>query len=156
MNNSFVQNNGRVFRQVSCTAMGTAVAPPFANLYLHFKFRQVFAMFSPHILYARRYIDDGFVILRQPEAAQNFSDALEAHCNLHFTITWDQTSVLYPDLEIYEGTRCCIRGILDFQVYTKPISKFLYLHGKSNHPRHVHTGKQQPTMLDRMSMIQQM
>lgn len=92
------------------------------------------------VILSRRYLDDGFVVIRTREAANLLMKNLNDISNL--TMTW-QTSpyeAMYLDLRIFKGENFRTYGLLDTGVYTKPISKFLYLLGKSNHPKHITTG----------------
>ena len=45
----------------------------------------------------------------------------------------------FLDVTVYKGPRFETRGILDTDIYYKPINNFLYLHvyGSSYHPPHV-------------------
>lgn len=49
-------------------------------------------------------------------------------------------SELFLYFEVYKGPRFWSKSILDFPIYTKPIFKFLYLHGRCDHPQHTFTG----------------
>lgn len=140
MYNNYVRVEDRVYRQTKGTATGTAVAPAFANLYLWAKFRPVFRTFARHVIFQRRYIDDGFGLVRREEDARALIHALNGCSNLDLTYTVHQERAVYLDVEVYKGERWAKSQILDVSIYTKPISKFLYLHGKSNHPAHVLTG----------------
>lgn len=140
MTNNYVKVGDDVYKQITGTATGTAVAPPFANLYLFYKFRETFRTFSRDIIYQRRYIDDGLILLRNGKNIQALLDQLKSTSGLSFTHEESTSQAIFLDLRIYKGERFRRSRILDTEVYTKPISKFLYLHGKSNHPRHVFTG----------------
>lgn len=140
MENNFVCDGHGVHRQLIGTATGTPVAPAFANLYLFYKFRRIFKDFVSSVIINRRYIDDGLVILRNQEAAEQLMQRLNTCSNLRMTWDISDKKAVYLDLEIYKGRRFFFHNIVDIRVYTKPISKFLYLHGKSNHPTHTFTG----------------
>lgn len=60
--------------------------------------------------------------------------------NLEVTHIISYNNAIYLDVEIYKGPRWLKEKQLDFSVYTKPISKFLYLHIRCNHPPHVFSG----------------
>lgn len=140
MYNNYVTDGHGVHRQLVGTATGTAVAPAFANLYLFYKFRRIFKDFVSSVIINRRYIDDGLVILRNREAADLLMQRLNTCSNLRMTWDISEKKAVYLDLEIYKGRRFFFHNLVDVKVYTKPISKFLYLHGKSNHPTHTFTG----------------
>ena len=68
MFNNYVSHGDKLFRQMIGTATGTQVAPPFANLYLFFKYREVLS--DPTILLQQRFIDDGFVLVSSSDDAK--------------------------------------------------------------------------------------
>ena len=140
MEENYVTYEGKFFRQTRGTATGTACAPAFANLYLLAKFHPTFLKHGKGILYNRRYIDDGFIVLTDRTTAMELKEELSTCSNLELTWTFSNKGGIYLDLEIYAGPRRREDGRLDLKIYTKPISKFLYLHGISDHPRHVFTG----------------
>ena len=140
MRNNYVTANGKIYRQLNGTATGSAVAPTFADLYQHCKFKPAFRKHYRTILFNKRYVDDGLVIMRTKEAAQQLLIDLNLTSNLKITGEISNTEAIYLDIKFYKGTRFSTNNILDSVVYTKPTSKFLYLHGSSNHPRHVFEG----------------
>lgn len=140
MYKNFVTDGKEIFKQEMGTATGTAVAPAFANLYLFHKFRRIFLGFASSVILNRRYIDDGFVILRNRNAAHMLMERLNNCSNLNLTWEISDRKAVYLDLEIYKGQRFFLKNVVDLRIFTKPISKFLYLHGKSFHPVHTFTG----------------
>jgi hypothetical protein len=100
----------------------------------------VLRRFNDSIIYNRRYIDDGLLLINDDKQIPLLQTALNEYSNLN--LTWQNTTThgIYLDSEIYEGIRLYETGVLDLQVYTKPISKFLYLNGKSCHPPFIFTG----------------
>ena len=54
--------NDKVYKQIDGTAMGTSVAPPFANLFLFILERILLLKYKEYILFYKRYIDDIFFI----------------------------------------------------------------------------------------------
>lgn len=133
MFNNYVTANGKTYLQTKGTATGTQVAPPFANLYLFFKFREILS--RPDILFQSRYIDDGAILIETEEGARETVQRLNSHTNLNLTWQISPHSAIYLDLEIYKGTRFNTKGQLDFRVYFKPTNKLLYLPASSFHPR---------------------
>lgn len=140
MKNSYFKVNKRYYIQLRGSAMGTAVAKPFANLYLHYKFYPTLRAYGKQVIFHRRYVDDGFAILRSSAGAEHFLKDLETCSNLTITTNWSFTSAIFLDFEAYKGPRFGSKGILDVRIYIKPISKLLYQHGRSNHPHHTFTG----------------
>ena len=133
MFNNYVTTNGKIYRQMTGTATGTQVAPPFANLYLHFKFGKILR--AKEITYNSRYIDDGFMVVDNTNNAKNILHQLNNATNLNITFEISISKAIYLDLEIYKGKRYFTRGIPDIKVYFKPTNKLLYLPANSQHPQ---------------------
>lgn len=140
MHQNYVTANGKIYKQEKGTATGTAVAPTFGNLYLFCKFRPVMKRFVKHVIWDRCYLDDSFVIARTREAAVSRMENLNHASNLVLKREVSCYEAIYLDFRIFKGENFRRHGIFDTGVYKKPISKFLYLHGISNHPKHTTTG----------------
>lgn len=136
MKNNFIAVDGKVYKQETGTATGTAVAPAFASLYMYFKFQPPFKRFSNRIIFQSRYIDEGFVILNCIFSVSWVMAFLNACTNLKLTHQYSFERAMYLDVEIYNGERFRRENRYDLVVYTKPISKFLYLLGKSYRSDH--------------------
>ena len=134
MYNNYVTWNDQVFRQMKGTATGTQVAPPFANLYLLFKFRMVFDEEAPGIIYQSRYIDDGLVMVNDVETAERIASKLNDATNLRLTFQIDNHCATYLDLDVYKGKRFREEGYVDIKTHIKGTNKFLYLPAISDHP----------------------
>ncbi|CAJ0943091.1 unnamed protein product [Ranitomeya imitator] len=82
------------------TAMGSNVAPPYANIFMaafEEKFVYTHHLFQQHCLYWKRYIDDVFLIWRGDEISlsQFFNEINLCIPNLTFSITKDSHSVSF-------------------------------------------------------------
>lgn len=129
----------KVQKQVMGTTTCTAVAIAFANLFVHHRYRPVFSQ-SKQIFTNRTYIHDGFEIGRYEEDLEKLADSINAYTPLSITWVIFEIKAIYLDLEIYERKLFRNTGTVDVAVYTKLVSKFLYLHGRSKHTPHVFTG----------------
>jgi hypothetical protein len=82
MNNNIFQFQNTYFKQINGTAMGTAPAPPYANLVLGlFEMIVVLPNLHPQIKLYCRYIDDGFGIILN-EKDQPTSELISIYDNL--------------------------------------------------------------------------
>ena len=135
MHHSYVEFNNEIYHQVQGTAMGTPVAPPFANLYFYYRYRHILE--NESILFQRRFIDDGFVIIKSRNAALDLMEKMKKVGKLEFTYEISDTRAVYLDFEIYKGPRYTSDMKLDLKPYFKPTNQFLYLPAKSNHPEHM-------------------
>lgn len=137
---TFITAEGVTKRQVTGIATGSPAAPTIANLYLWLKYREVFQRFNSSVILNRRYIDDGFVVTRSKDACETLARALNEATNLDIEWTISDREAIYLDIRIFKGPRFQTSNIVDVEIYTKPISKFLYLHATSSHPKHVFSG----------------
>ena len=139
MNNfSFNDNH---YLQIHGTAMGTKMAPSFANLFLgHFEANALInAPFHPHMWF--RYIDDIFMIWI--EGLDNLKILIDYLKNIHSTIkfTSSYSSTLLP-LLFYNVSFLDVNVSLtndsniSTDLYTKPTDKHQHLLYSSCHPLH--------------------
>lgn len=138
MFNNYVTANHRTYRQMLGTATGTQVAPPFANLYLHFKFKRILS--REGILFQSRYIDDGLLMACNEDLDRTLIRQMNAVSNLRITFDISPHKAIYLDLEVYKGTRFISEGRIDIKPYFKPTNRLLYLPFTSNHPLAHKTG----------------
>ena len=136
--------NGKMYKQVGGVAMGTRVAPTFANIYMaqvEQQCLQSLAECFPSPLLYKRYIDDIIIIWPASEALfKNFLNKLNnMHPTIKFISEYSSQAIHYLDLEIYKATRFARTNIFDLQPYYKPTNTFNYLHFSSAHPQHTHT-----------------
>lgn len=132
MYNNYVQAGNSIYRQEEGTATGTQVAPPFANLFLYYKFRRILR--NPRILYSSRYIDDGLLIVTMNTSAKAIVYLLEKVSGHKLTYVSSPYEATYLDITLYKGERYFHLNKLDSKVYFKPTNKFLYLPSHSHHP----------------------
>lgn len=140
MYNNYVIWNDKVYRQMKGTATGTQVAPPFANLYLYFKFQKTFNEEANGIIYQSRYLDDGLIITRDTPTAERIVSKLSQCSNLVLTHNISEQEATYLDLDVYKGQRFRDENLVDIKVHFKKTNQFLYLPALSNHPGSHKTG----------------
>lgn len=127
---------GKHFLQIRGTAMGTKMAPNYANLFMadlesHFlSGRQLLPLFY------KRYIDDIFMIWPHGESdLLNFiRDFNVIHPNIKFSHIYSKTNINFLDVMVE------LNGdTLKTKLYRKPTDRQQYLHFKSSHPKHCKT-----------------
>ena len=135
-NNYFIFNS-EVFHQVRGTAMGTKMAPAYANLFMHNLEEALLAGEPVQPAMWRRYIDDIFAVWTgSRQALDEFISRLNSHHHsIKFTHTISSRSVVFLDLEIHKGTRFGECGRLDLRPHFKHTNCFQYLQFSSAHPR---------------------
>jgi len=129
--------NGKHYLQVCGTAMGTRLAPSYANLCMaDFEEKFVYTH-HPKPFWWKRYIDDIFMLWTEGEDELSiFLDYLnQCHETIKFTKHVSKTQVNFLDtwVKITEDHKI----ITD--LYEKPTDSHNYLHFDSCHPRHTKT-----------------
>lgn len=90
-NNTFKFNN-QTYLQIQGTAMGTKVAPTYANIFMDKLERQILSNAEIQPIIWRRFIDDIFAIYRctKDELTHHLSYLNEQHHSIKFTYKYDQ------------------------------------------------------------------
>ena len=133
--NAFIFNEA-FYLQQSGTAMGTRMAPSYANLFMG-KFEREFLQTQTALpLVWWRFIDDVFAIWTHGEQQlQTFLWELNHHhTSIKFTANWSTEEVSFLDTRVYLKN-----GKVETDLHTKPTDKHQYLHTKSCHPSHCKT-----------------
>ena len=121
------------FLQIHGTAMGTRMAPSYANIFMGSLEHRILTQTSrtPEVWW--RYIDDIFAIWTHGEAhLEHFLQEInQAHLTIKFTAEWSHESVSFLD------TRVKLRdGQVTTDLYCKPTDTHQYLAMDSCHPAH--------------------
>lgn len=138
-NNYFTFEN-EAFHQKQGTAMGTPMAPCYANLfmgYLEYKVRiKARNLNIPWPIMYKRYIDDIFLIWTYDDAS--LQRLLELFNKEYPTIkiTWNINAqrAEFLDTVVHKGHKFNSSHILDINVHQKATNKYLYIPKSSFHP----------------------
>ena len=129
-NNNF-EFNGKHYVQKLGTAIGTRMAPSYANIFMDRLERQLIsqAVIKPHTWW--RFIDDIFIIWTEgEESLRTFIEYLnKAHRTIKFTYQWSYEEVPFLDVRVINN-----HGKVETDVYIKPTDSHQYLHRSSCHP----------------------
>ena len=130
-NNTFEFNN-LYFKQIHGTAMGTKLAPAYANTFmgdLENNFLKT-QHFKP--IYYRRFIDDIFMIWPHPiEELKHFIDRMNnIHHSIKFTYEHSSSTVTFLDTDVHIDDN----NKLSVTTHIKSTNKQAYTHAKSYHP----------------------
>ncbi len=128
---------GEMYHQVQGTAMGTKMAPAYANIFMAELEEKLLADYPIKPIVWKRYIDDVFCIWPgQKEEVKKFIEYLnQAHSTIKFTYECSNTTIDFLDLTVYKGTKYKTQRKLDIKPFFKKTNKFQYLHYTSAHPR---------------------
>ena len=132
------QFDNKHYLQIGGTAMGTKVAPSFANIFMGwFEDKFVYTYKSQPILW-KRYIDDIFMLWPHgKESLNEFVTYLnQCHNSIKFTAETSTTHVNFLDIT---ATITDNHEIIT-TLYTKPTDSHNYLLYSSEHPRHLLKG----------------
>jgi hypothetical protein len=146
LTNNYVEFDGKCWKQIQGTAMGTPCAVVYANLYLHIvekrtlkKMEEEMLFFGVVFLLYVRYIDDIFAVCPSVEFAETFVrifNSISPSIKLTHEIvsnTSERKSLPFLDVEISKGLLFLRRGLLDICLYQKPMNAYLFIPVFSNH-----------------------
>lgn len=139
-NNSF-EFGDKQFLQINGTAMGTKMAPTYANLTLAYLEEEFYTRLQNKYNEEtskrfekswKRYIDDCFIVWDTSidDAEELHKELNTIHPQLKFTMEKSETEVAFLDISIKKEGKNVITDI-----YHKPTDTKQYLHFKSCHPR---------------------
>ncbi len=136
LSHNHFQFNDTMYHQIQGTAMGTKMAPAYANIFMSVLEDTLLNNYHTKPLVWKRYIDDVLCIWPGNEDdLKLFIDYLnQSHPTIKFTYEHSKTSINFLDLTIYKGTRHNSTSVLDIKPYFKKTNKFQYLHYTSAHP----------------------
>ena len=131
-NNTFTFN-GQHYRQINGTAMGTKMAPSYANLFMGNFEQKALAAATHSPLFWWHYIDDIFLLWTHGE--EKLNDLITYLNNLHPTIKFT-SSFSYNEIPFLDVKVLLLNGTLETDLYVKPTDKHQYLLKSSCHPSH--------------------
>lgn len=131
---SFVKYQDELFYQHRGIEMGNAASVAVANITVYHELKDLFTGKS-ELAFFRRFLDDIFMIVDTSniDNLDNWLESLFNHKYLKFTYEYSESSINFLDTSISLGSDNSIVTC----VYSKPMSRHLYLHATSNHPIHL-------------------
>ena len=138
LNRNNFQFNNQNYLQIGGTAMGTRVAPSYANLFMNKIETNLLAGFYLKPTTWLRYIDDIFFIWEHGEQnLKNWYKYLnQSHRTIKFTMEKSKESIHFLDTTVRKDKN----NILYTDLYTKPTDSHNYLRYDSAHPPHCKRG----------------
>ena len=136
LKNNVIEFNNKFYLQKQGTAMGTKMAPSYANLFMG---KLENKLNNRHIHTWKRYIDDIFIIWtgNKSELETYISHINTVHQTLKFTYEAHENELVFLDTILYKGDRFKKENILHIRTHNKKTNKQLYIHKKTYHPKHV-------------------
>ena len=143
LKNNILEFAGENFLQIQGTAMGTKLAPAYANVFMGDVERR-WQMLAPpgKIVTWYRFIDDIFLIWdgSENELNQYVADCNTTHESIKVTCVQSTTEVTFLDVTVFKGPKFHNIGCLDFKTHIKETNSRSYVHASSYHPRGTHKG----------------
>ena len=126
--------NGQNYLQIMGTAMGTCMAPNYANLFMGYLEARFLDSCTFRPLIWLRYIDDIFLLWDHgKDKLMEFISAANAfHPTIKFTYDISDTIINFLDVTIHKTSN----NRLETDLYSKPTNSNLFLHFNSCHPHH--------------------
>jgi len=123
------------YLQIQGTAMGTKMAPPYANIFMAKIEQQITKNHTEHIDIWKRFIDDIFFIWTGSftQLTEFMHMANTIHPTIKFTFEYSKNRIHFLDTTIYINKQRQLHTTL----YRKPTDKNLILHYTSHHPYHL-------------------
>lgn len=132
LKNNYFEFNKELYLQIHGTAMGTKMAPSYANLFMGKLENDMLNGYPKEPKLWLRYFDDAFMIWTHGEHELNqFILYLNSyHPTIKFTTTSSTKTVSFLDVLV-----TIQNGTLQTTLYRKPTDTRQYLHYNSNHPK---------------------
>ena len=133
--NNFIFN-GQHYLQTQVTAIGTRMAPSYANIFMGRLEKELLTTHHQQPLVWWRYIDDVFAVCTHGEPQlQAFLDHLNSHNHtIKFTAEWSRKEVSYLDAKVLLED-----GKIRTDLHCKLTETHQHLQWSSCHPRHYKT-----------------
>ena len=126
--------DGKNYLQIGGTAMGTRLAPSYANIFMGELETKTIQSYDKEPLLWVRFIDDIFSIWTHGEAElHKYHDHLNSyHENIKYTMEHSYEKITFLDTWVKK-----LKDKLIVELYTKPTDTHNYLHFTSSHPKHM-------------------
>ena len=136
LKNNVFEFNEQFYLQIQGTAMGTKMAPAYANLFMGKLEEHLINLAPNHIHTWKRFINDIFIIWTRTTA--EFEEYIhtinQTHPTIKFTHEISDMELTFLDVTLYKGDRFLYTNILELRTHIKDTNKQLYVHAMSYHP----------------------
>ena len=126
----------KFYIQKQGTAMGTKMAPAYANIFMGTLESRILSETNPSPTHWKRYIDDIFLVWTDTkESLEQFIKSIDGlHPRINFTPKFSTDEITFLVLCLYKGERFTKEGILDIRTHIKPTNTQQYVHASSARP----------------------
>ena len=120
LKNNVFEFNEQFYLQIQGTAMGTNMAPAYANLFMG-KLEQLINLAPNHIHTWKRFVDDTFIIWTETTAEfEEYMHTInQIHPTIKFTHEVSDMELTFLDVTLYKGDRLLHTNILDLRTHNQ-------------------------------------
>ncbi len=133
LENAHLQHKDNIYHQIDGTAMGTSLAPSYANIFVYMNERPLVEEFSRSLYLYRRFLDDVLAYLEGSKAEEFMTRMNQLHPKLKFEFISHPSEASFLDLHVHKGQRFQEMGVLDLRVHQKSMNLYLYIPYNSHH-----------------------
>ena len=130
LKNNCFEFYGTYYKQLQGTAMGTKLAPAYANIFMGYLEHNILSQAPLKPSFYKRYIDDIFILW--PHSETDLTKFLSAMNNFHpsikFTCESNMNRITFLDLNIYKGPNFLSTKKLDVETHIKPTNRQAHSH----------------------------
>ena len=128
LNNNIFKFNGKLYKQLQGSAIGTRVSLAYANLFMGKLEEKIWSNSPLNPLYYKRFLHDIFMIWPFPEPTtdQLFEQMNRTHPITKFTSGRNSQRLTFLDVSVYKGQDFQYTKHLFYETYLKPIYKLVY------------------------------
>ena len=126
LENNVFEFNEQFYLQTQGTAMGTKMAPAYANLFMGKLEEHLLHLAQKHIHTWKIFIDDIFIIWTgtKSEFEQYMHTINQIHQTIKFTHEISDTELTFLDVTLYKGDRFLSQNILDLRTHIKATNNY--------------------------------
>ena len=133
LENAHLQHMDNIYHQIDGTAMGTSLAPSYANIFVYMQERPLVEELSRSLYLYRRFLDDVLAYLDRSKAEEFMTRMNQLHPKLKFEFVSHPSEASFLDLLVHKGPRFQETGVLDLRVHQKTMNLYLYIPYNSHH-----------------------
>ena len=133
LENAYLQHKDNIYHQIDGTAMGTSLAPSYANIFVYMNERPLVEELSCFLHLYRRFLDDVIAVVDCSKAEEFMTRMNQLHPKLKFEFVSHPTEASFLDLLVHKGPRFQETGVLDLRVHQKSMNLYLYIPYNSHH-----------------------
>ena len=143
LKNNTITFAGEYYLQLQGTAMGTRLAPAYANVFMG----ELEKIWHSHvdkqsIIAWYRFIDDIFLIWNgsEEELDEWVEKCNQTHSLIKITHEKSNLEATFLDVTMFKGPKFRMTGFLDYKTHVKPTNSRTYVHASSYHPEGTRKG----------------